>query len=496
MTRQFDLTRVTTERSILDHHFDEGNELQTKVKEVKGRDIFKQPYERQNELGLFRAPNARKAVIADVGFLENWKQKELEVPSFLEAGPRRDLRFDPSGVRRGVHAAIVTAGGLAPGLHCVIHSIVKRHCHTYRIANGKIYGVYNSFKGLCNLEHNLIELDPEKTEEWLDQGGCKLGIVRHRLEEEDKEKKKTPDEAIAEMADIITQNLQSNHIDILYVLGGDGTMRVAHQIAERNPTRSVIGVPKTMDNDILWVWQSFGFNTAVKQATQVINTLRNEAEATRRVGLIQLFGAESGFVAANAALASGHVDAVLIPEVIKALSREKAENYLKEIVSHIETRIDTERRLNPHAVVVVAEGVGTYLEEMEACIEKGVKAEKKRFINQLKDLFENRIKGADGKSVPVFVNEPQHYIRSVAANAHDQIYCERLGALAVDNALAGFTDCMISQWLTEFVLVPLDLVVNGQKSIPVQGMFWKQVVSTTRQPLSPAEEVTISGDAA
>jgi 6-phosphofructokinase 1 len=201
-------------------------------------------------------------------------------------------------------------------------------------------------------------------------------------------------------------------------------------------------------------------------------------------------------VAANAALASGHVDAVLIPEVIKALSREKAENYLKEIVSHIETRIDTERRLNPHAVVVVAEGVGTYLEEMEACIEKGVKAEKKRFINQLKDLFENRIKGADGKSVPVFVNEPQHYIRSVAANAHDQIYCERLGALAVDNALAGFTDCMISQWLTEFVLVPLDLVVNGQKSIPVQGMFWKQVVSTTRQPLSPAEEVTISGDAA
>jgi 6-phosphofructokinase 1 len=210
------------------------------------------------------------------------------------------------------------------------------------------------------------------------------------------------------------------------------------------------------------------------------------------VGLIQLFGAESGFVAANATLASGHVDAVLIPEVIKALTREEAENYINEIVRHIETRIDTERRLNPHAVVVVAEGVGTYLEEMKASIEETVKAKKDIFISQLKQLFENRVHDAGSKPVRVFHNEPQHYIRSVPANAHDQIYCERLGALAVDNALAGFTDCMISKWLTEFVLVPMELVTSGQKSIPVHGMFWKQVVCTTGQPLSPAERVTAS----
>jgi 6-phosphofructokinase 1 len=483
MSRQFDLKRVTTERSILDRLLEKGENLQTKVKQVQGRPVFTQPDERQNELGLFRSPDSRMAVIADIKSLEDWKQKGLEVPSFLEAGPRRDLRFD----RHEVQAAIVTTGGLAPGLHCVIHSIVKRHHHTYGMSKGRIYGVYNSFRGLCDLEHSLVELNPRITEEWLDQGGSKLGIVRHYLEEETKK----PDEAIAEMADDITSNLKANKIDILYVLGGDGSMRVAHQIAERNPMSSIIGIPKTMDNDILWVWQSFGFDTAVKQATQVINTLRNEAEATRRVGLIQLFGAESGFVAANAALASGHVDAVFIPEVIKALRQEEAESYLHDIVSHIEKKIDTERRLNPHAVVVVAEGVGTYLEEMKASVEPGVQAEKKIFIGQLEQLFRKRVYDAGGKSVKVFHNEPQHYIRSVPANAHDQIYCERLGALAVDNALAGFTDCMISKWLTEFVLVPMELVTSGQKSIPVHGMFWKQVVSTTGQPLSPAERVTV-----
>jgi 6-phosphofructokinase 1 len=114
--------------------------------------------------------------------------------------------------------------------------------------------------------------------------------------------------------------------DILYVIGGDGSLKTAHEIAVRNPTRSVVGLPKTMDNDVLWVWQSFGFDTAVEQATRVINTLHSEAEATRRICVVELFGAESGFVAANAVLGSGHVDAVLIPEVFKALTVDDAED--------------------------------------------------------------------------------------------------------------------------------------------------------------------------
>jgi len=215
-------------------------------------------------LGLFRPPTARKAVIADMELLRAFREKGLDEPSFLEAGPRAVLCYNPHTAR----AAIVTTGGLAPRLHCVIHSIVKRHVHTYSMdrARGRILGVYNSFRGLCSLADNLVELHPTMTEEWLDQGGSKLGSVRYF------HNNKRGDEAIDEMADVITTNLGFNYIDILYVIGGDGSLRMVHEIAKRNPTRSIVGIPNTMDNAILWVWQSFGFNTAVEQVTHTINT--------------------------------------------------------------------------------------------------------------------------------------------------------------------------------------------------------------------------------
>jgi 6-phosphofructokinase 1 len=487
--RIVDSINLASERLILLEHLEKGHNLITEVKEVEDRPTLLQNSNMQNKLGLFRKRESRKAVIADMELLAKFQEKNLSIPSFVEAGPRENLRFDVHDVR----AAVVTTGGLAPGLHCVLHSIVKRHCDTYSIgaARGRIFGVYNSFEGLCNLADNLVELTPSMTEEWLDQGGSKLGIVRYYPESKIGEEIKG-NKAIEKIAENITENLLTNRIDILYVIGGDGSLKTAHEIALRNPTRSVIGIPKTMDNDVLWVWQSFGFDTAVEQATRVINTLHSEAEATRRICLIELFGAESGFVAANASLASGHVDTVLIPEVFKALSVNYAEQFLNEIIDHIGERVEDkdERAHNPHAVAVIAEGVGTVLEEMGVSID-GVKVKRNTFIEQLKTMIDEKVVDAHGKDVPVFVNQPRHHIRAVPANAHDQIYCERLGALAVDNAFAGYTDCMIAQWLTEFVLVPMDLVKLGKKSIPINGMFWKQVVSSTGQPLSPAEDISI-----
>ena len=365
---------------------------------------------------------------------------------------------------------------MAPGLHAVIHSIVKRHHNTYGIgqADAGVFGVYNSFKGLCNLADNLIVLNPALTEEWLDRGGSQIGSVRYYRGGE------RNDKGIAALVSIITEQLAVNNIDILYVIGGDGSLKVVNEIAKKNPTRSIVGIPKTMDNDILWVWQSFGFNTAVEQAERAINTLRSEAEGTRRICLIELFGAESGFVAANAALGSGHVDAVLIPEVFKALDPTGAETYLDKIVDHIRMKVQA-RRKNPHAVIVVAEGVETFLCKMGAIV-GGTEVTKGSFISQLRGLIENRVRDAHDEPVPVFVNQPRHYIRAVPANTYDEIYCERLGALAVDSALGGYTGFMISQWLTEYVLVPTRLVIAGQKSIPVGGIFWKQVVNSTGQP--------------
>jgi 6-phosphofructokinase 1 len=240
-----------------------------------------------------------------------------------------------------------------------------------------------------------------------------------------------------------------------------------------------------MDNDILWVWQSFGFDTAVEQAARAINTLCSEAESTRRICLIELFGAESGFVAANAALASGHVDLVLIPEVFSLLSPQQTQKYLEDCLQHIQHVIRRATH-NPHAVVVVAEGVGTVLEEKKIVL-RGKEVKKENFVTRHLAEFLDGVVDAHQHKVKPFDNQPRHHIRAVPANAHDQIYCERLGALAVDNALAGYTDFVISNWLTEFVLVPLHLVGGKQKSVPVHGMFWKQVVSTTGQPLSPAE---------
>jgi len=485
--RDIDVGRITSERAILQKCLDEGKNLETSIDEVKGRSYRKNEV-RQAKLGVYRPPTARKAVIADMELIGEFQKRRLKVPSFMEAGPRARLLFNPHGVR----AAIVTTGGLAPGLNCVIHAIVKRHCNTYGPCTG-IFGVYNSFKGLCNLADNRVSLDPDTTEEWLDKGGSQLGSVRYHYDE-DEQRGKRKKVKISEMASRIVTNLRNNNIDILYVIGGDGSLRVAHEIAQEDPTRSIVGIPKTMDNDILWVWQSFGFDTAVEQAKQTINTLRSEAEGTRRICLIELFGAESGFVAANAALASGHTDAVLIPEVFKAMSGPRISKrafaksslgYLDELVDHIQTIVQNEPK-NPHAVVVIAEGVGAMLEANGVAI-GGIPVKKKEFLRQFEDLVKNRVKDAHGNTMAPFTNRPQHYVRAVPANSHDQIYCERLGALAVDNALAGYTSFVISQWLTEYVLVPTSLVIKGQKSIPVNGMFWKQVVSGTGQPLSKAE---------
>lgn len=420
-------------------------------------------------LGLYRDPSAAKAVIADIDLLHKFEAAGVPVPTFLEAGPREELQFGPHEVR----AAIVTCGGLAPGLHVVVHSIVKRHVKTYQMSSGKVFGVYDSFRGLCDMALNYTELDPETTEEWLDHGGSKLGNVRT-------DKSADP----APVVKAVSTSLQGLMIDILYVIGGDGSLRMAHEIALANPACSVVGIPKTMDNDIMWVWQSFGFDTAVEQATHVINTLRREAESTRRVCIIELFGADSGFVAANAALASGHVDLVLIPEVFNLLTREQAEAYLEDCIQHLQRRVPSDPK-NPHGVIVVAEGVGKVLQKKDVRI--GAVPEELQFVEQLKGLMESRVRDARRNKMEAFFNQPRHNIRAVPANAHDHIYCDRLGALAVDNALAGFTDFMISQWLTEFVLVPLHLVGNRQKTIPIHGMFWKQVVSSTGQPLSPAE---------
>lgn len=456
---------LTTERGVLKEYISANQPLPTDVRMI-GVARWKNPAPAA-EIGAYRPGDARKLVTADVEIINEFISKGQQPPTFLEAGPREFLLRDP----RKVRAAIVTTGGLAPGLNSIVHSIVKRHFQTYELnegLGGAVFGVYDSFVGLQCRPMIMKPLKPDETEEWLERGGSELGNRRT---------KKNAD--LTEFARDLADNLSANQIEILYVIGGDGSQTLAHEIANHSDALTVLGLPKTMDNDLLWVWQSFGFNTAVERATEVINVMNCEAHSTRRICIIELFGAESGFVAANAALASGHADLVMVPEAFDGLNVNDCDLALEAYVDHLRRLVNRDR-MHPHALVVAAEGVGRLLSKQGAHL--GGQLIREDFIDLLREHLAGTLKDTLSRPIEAFINRPLHSIRAGKANAHDQIYCERLGALAVDNALAGYTDCMVSQWLTEYVLVPLQLVAKKRKRIPPEGIFWKQVCSSTGQP--------------
>jgi len=351
----------------------------------------------------------------------------------------------------------------------------------------------------------MVELTPHETEKWLSRGGSLLGMRRHILSG-DGEKS-----GMEVLASKIVEKIK-DRLDILYVIGGNGTLSMAHLIAKLNHSVQIVGIPKTMDNDVFWVSESFGFKTAVENSAHIINTLNDEAESTRRIFLLEVFGAESGFVAANASIASGHVDLVLIPEDFDGLTKEQCEEVLQSYFLHLRGIIEggnDKSDATPYANVVLAEGTAEILERVG--VELGGKEIKKEdkitkekiFLGQLKNYIKNQNwevaigrQGSRKEAVGVFYNRPEHYIRATPANSNDQIFCDSLGSMAVDSALAGFTDFMISEWHNSFVLVPLELVANRTKRIDPKGTFWKQVINNTRQPCNPyhMEELTETGE--
>jgi 6-phosphofructokinase 1 len=382
-------------------------------------------------IGTFRDWNKRKCVTTDMEVIEAYYGiLNAPPPGFLEAGPRQHLFFDP----KQVQVAIVTAGGIAPGLNTVVHGLVCRH-ELY--GTKEIRGVRGGFRGF--MDGDFVFLSSEVTAPWIHHGGTGLRTLR---------------DGPADVSATVDA-LQRLGTDILYVVGGNGSLAAAHEIwravQERGLRIAVAGLPKTMDNDLLWVWKSFGFDTAVAEAVRTINVLHEEAESNNRICVIQLFGRDSGFVAANATLASGEVDAVLIPE--------EGPIDIDSLLKHLEPRIAAKQ----HGMVVVAEGIDVPLDDL---------------VHAIRQRFDGVRPGRYG----VFSNQPRHVIRAVPASPAEQIYCRRLADLAVDNALAGFTDFMISWWLTEYVLVPLGLVVKGIKRVPTGGIFWKEVRNSTGQP--------------
>ena len=371
--------------------------------------------------------------------------------SFEKAGASSRIFFNPSEIR----AAIVTCGGICPGLNDVIRGVVMDLHYLYGVEN--ILGIRYGYAGLgSEAPVPPRTLTPDDVSSIHDLGGTMLGSSRG-----------CPD--VSEMVD----TLERDKIDILFCIGGDGTLRGAHDIAEeclnRNLMKAVVGIPKTIDNDVTYVFRSFGFQTAVEKAKESLGCAHVEAKsALNGIGLVKLMGRDAGFIAAEATKASGDVNFCLVPE---------ANFPLDGLIDALEVRM-LERG---HALIAVAEGAGMHL--------IGESGEKDASGNPLhKDIgvfLKSEIKkrlSERGLQPAVKYIDPSYIIRSVPANGYDSIFCADLARVAVHAAMSGRTDMLVGYWHGQFTNVPLTAIHGKKKRINVNGEMWHKVLATTGQP--------------
>jgi 6-phosphofructokinase 1 len=415
-----------------------------------------------SRLGECRIPSPMKGVHfvsdeekmlfhADLEKVKSFFQEDEEPPTLEMAGPREKIYFDPSKLKCG----IVTCGGLCPGLNDVIRAIVMSLFHHYGVRT--VFGFRYGYEGLSpKYGHTPLELTPEEVADIHEKGGTILGSSRG-------------DQDVTEMVD----TLERMNVGILFAIGGDGTLRGAHAIAEEVRRRglkiAVVGVPKTIDNDISYVEMSFGFETAVSEAATAIYSAHAEAEGARNgIGLVKLMGRESGFIAAFAALAISDVNFCLVPEVRFCL-----DSFLQALRLRLQKR--------GHAVIVVGEGSGQDL--LEATGERDASGNVR--LGDIGIFLRDRIKGYF-RGIDMEVNlkyiDPSYTIRSMPANPHDSVFCLLLGHNAVHAGMTGRTDMLVSNWRREFTHVPISLAVSERKQIDPKGRLWSNVLSSTGQP--------------
>lgn len=379
------------------------------------------------------------------------------VLSFEEAGPREKIYFDPSRTTVG----IVTCGGLCPGLNDIIRGIVNQCYYQYGIT--KVYGFRYGYEGLVQrYGHTPVVLRPEAVAQAHNFGGTMLGSSRGH-------------QNVADMA----ETLEDMHVDILFVIGGDGTLRGAAQlskeIANRGLKKAIVGIPKTIDNDIMYLDKSFGFDTAFAEAVNAVKCAFIEATgAVNGVGLVKLMGRDSGFIACYAALAGSNVDYVLIPEVDFELEGARG---LLESLRHRLMRKGS-------AVIVVAEGAGQKLmNNTEATTDASGNQRYGDIGLYLKDkinaFFKERRTEVNLKYI-----DPSYLVRSVPANAQDNYYCSRLAQAAVHAAVAGKTGMLVGRWHGSFINLPLDVAVQGRRKVDPKKELWHSVLESTGQPAS------------
>ncbi|MDX9787492.1 MAG: ATP-dependent 6-phosphofructokinase [Desulfobacterales bacterium] len=404
----------------------------------------------------FVSEKERVLINADITHLHETIARGITPLSFELAGPRETIYFDPSKLR----CAMVTCGGLCPGINDIIRSLVLELFYGYGVRN--IYGIRYGLQGFIpSYGHDVIELRPERVVNILEMGGTILGSSRGPQPIED-----------------IVDSLERMNIGILFMIGGDGTLKAATLIAEEITKRglkiSVVGIPKTIDNDIYLVSRSFGFHTAVDVATKAIKAAHAESEGyPNGIGLIKLMGRHSGFIAATATLAQQDVNFTLIPEADFDLEGEKG------LLNALEKRLS----LRGHAVIVVAEGAGQkFFKDDESQLDESGNIKLKDIGIFLKNTISNYFQKKDIK-INIKYIDPSYMIRSLPANANDHVFCSFLGRNAVHAGMAGKTKLLIGRWNEQFVHVPMTAASGKRKQVNPTGRLWDSVLDATGQGL-------------
>ena len=382
-------------------------------------------------------------------------KSDIEAPSIELAGPRREIYFKPEDTC----CAIVTCGGLCPGINDVIRAIVMQSHYTYGVR--QILGIQYGYEGLDPaFGHKPLELTPDLVSNIPSFGGSFLGSSRGQRDTK-----------------VMVNRLEALGVNILFVIGGDGSQRGAMDIYEeaqrRGSQMAVIGVPKTIDNDLMFMDRSFGYQTAFAMAFHAVTAAHTEACGARNgVGMVKLMGRDSGFIACSAALATGGANAVLIPEVPFKLKGPHG------LFAMLEERLAT----RGHAVIITAEGAG---QDLMASAAHATDASGNRLHADiglfLKDQITRHFKSRQLELNLKYI-DPSYLIRSVPAAPEDRVFCLNLGRHAVHAGMAGKTGMVVALWHQSFVHLPMSLVTRGRRKVDPTGDLWRSVVESTGQP--------------
>lgn len=389
-------------------------------------------------------------------------------PTFEVAGPREKIFWDAASTK----VAIVTCGGLAPGLNNVVQNLVTVLYDRYQVRN--IFGVPFGYYGFAHdpeskrFRFAWRRLDSRSVQNIDYEAGSILGTGRGHSD------------PVA-----IVDALVLRDINILFTIGGDGTLvgaqAIHEEILRRNVPISVIGIPKTIDNDVLWVSKSFGFETAVGKAVEALRCAQTEARgAFNGIGLVKIMGRNSGALTAYASAAMSDMDFVLVPEIELCLDGEAG------FYAHLMRRVVEKG----YATVAVAEGAGQNLfaqNDTQGDTQDGSQVDASGNV-KLNDIGRYLKSGivAEFKRCGIEATlkyiDPSYMLRAQTTTADDAVFCQNLGQNAVHAAMAGKTGMMVGYAHEQFTHVPLKAVSLGKKHLDPNGPVWLSVLAGTGQP--------------